>query len=78
MIYSSDNEAPAPLYILLSIASGVVILVLVTNPIVIMRNRDIREIIGEIMVHGCSQADNKSQRRGTELYQLGMKIEIRL
>ena len=45
-----QNELPATLYVLGKVASGTVLFLVITDPLVIMRNRDIRNITNEIKI----------------------------
>ena len=47
---SSSFELPPPLFIVQAIAGGLSTFIVLTDPIVLMRNRDVREIIAEIKV----------------------------
>ena len=46
----SQNELPAALYVLEKVASGTVFFLVITDPLVIMRNRDIRNITNKIKI----------------------------
>ena len=65
-----DGDFPPPVYVTIVISINLYSLLVVTDPIVIMRNRDVREILNELRTKigkkFCSTAENEARKTGSK------------
>ncbi len=71
IFFSSSNELPAPLYVVSALSSAILYILVITDPIIIMRNKDTKEIIVEIVSKMLSKRPHSSTQTATRV-----KIEL--
>ena len=71
-IIYQDNRVPAPVYIVTVLCTSVISLSLITDPILIMRNRDVREAINKMKVKIKGKFSQEARQEAVEMNTTGL------